>query len=307
MTLPFSAQTRLLVVAPHPDDETLATGVLIQQVLAAGGAVHLLLLTDGDNNPWPQRWLERRVRVGSADRRRWAGRRRTELRQAMATLGLPAAALTALGWADQGLTARVQTELTASMACLGEVVRSFGPTLVAMPALDDRHPDHAAAHVLMRLALAAGDAHPACLLYRVHGSAEGDRHGERWPAERAMQARKFAALACHASQLALSHARMHRLAARDECFEWLHPATTRTALPWHPARISRPWLRLTLAGMDGGSVSAWSQAPWRHDGAGRYCLQLPPAVAGSPRFVKLQSMLPTPWIFDRWGWCELTG
>src|SRR5690242_21090013 len=32
----FSASTRLLVIAPHPDDETLATGVLLQQVLAAG-------------------------------------------------------------------------------------------------------------------------------------------------------------------------------------------------------------------------------------------------------------------------------
>lgn len=307
MTPPFSTQTRLLVVAPHPDDETLATGVLIQQVLAAGGAVHLLLLTDGDNNPWPQRWLERRVRVGRGDRRRWAERRRSELRQAMAALGLPASALTALGWADQGLTARVQTALTASMTCLGEVVRSFGPNLVAMPALDDRHPDHAAAHVLMRLALAAGDARPECLLYRVHGSSEGDRHGAgvSWPAAPAMQVRKLAALACHVSQLALSHTRMHRLAARAERFEWLYPTVARTALPWHPPRISRPWLTLTLAGMDGGSVSTWSQAPWRHGGAGG--LQLSPAAQGSPRFVKLQSRLPTPWIFDHWGWCEWAG
>lgn len=307
MTPPFSAQTRLLVVAPHPDDETLATGVLVQQVLAAGGAVHLLLLTDGDNNPWPQRWLERRVRVGQAERRRWAERRRSELHRAMAALGLPASALTALGWADQGLTARVQGELTASMARLGDVVRVFGPTLVAMPALDDRHPDHASAHVLMRLAMAACDVHPDCLLYRVHGSSGRARLAVNWPAEPGMLARKLAALACHASQLALSHARMHRLAARVECFEWLRPAEARTALPWHPARVSRPWLTLTLASVGGGSVSTWSGAPWRRDEAGRSCLQLPTAAAGSPRFVKLQSMLPTPWIFDHWGWCELTG
>ena len=57
----FSGQTRLLVVAPHPDDETIATGLLIQQVKEAGGEVQILLLTAGDNNPWPQRWLERRV------------------------------------------------------------------------------------------------------------------------------------------------------------------------------------------------------------------------------------------------------
>lgn len=28
----FPAHSRLLVVAPHPDDETIATGLLIQQV-----------------------------------------------------------------------------------------------------------------------------------------------------------------------------------------------------------------------------------------------------------------------------------
>ena len=79
----FSAQTRLLVVAPHPDDETIATGLLIQQVRAAGGEVRILLLTEGDNNPWPQRWLERRVRIRVADRQRWGDRRHAEMLQAL--------------------------------------------------------------------------------------------------------------------------------------------------------------------------------------------------------------------------------
>ncbi|MCB1569830.1 MAG: PIG-L family deacetylase, partial [Xanthomonadales bacterium] len=50
---------RLLVVVPHPDDETLATGGLIQRALLAGAALRVVFATDGDNNPWPQRWLER--------------------------------------------------------------------------------------------------------------------------------------------------------------------------------------------------------------------------------------------------------
>ena len=62
-SLPVSAQTRLLVIAPHPDDETLGCGLLLQQVLAAGGEVRIILMTDGDNNPWPQRCLERRHRL----------------------------------------------------------------------------------------------------------------------------------------------------------------------------------------------------------------------------------------------------
>src|SRR3954447_4802589 len=43
--------TRLLVVAPHPDDETLAAGGLIQRVRANGGAVRVLLMTSGDGFP----------------------------------------------------------------------------------------------------------------------------------------------------------------------------------------------------------------------------------------------------------------
>ncbi|HEX5306594.1 MAG TPA: PIG-L family deacetylase, partial [Dyella sp.] len=144
----LSARTRLLVVAPHPDDETIATGLLIQHVLAAGGTVHVLLLSDGDNNPWPQRWLEHRLHVGAGDRARWAARRRHELESALRVFGLPLHALTALGWPDQGLTRRVQRELPASLDALHAVLDAFAPNVVVMPALEDRHPDHAAAHVL---------------------------------------------------------------------------------------------------------------------------------------------------------------
>ena len=63
MAFSLHAGTRLLVVAPHPDDESIATGELIQQVRQVGGQVDILLLTHGDNNPWPQRWMERRFRI----------------------------------------------------------------------------------------------------------------------------------------------------------------------------------------------------------------------------------------------------
>lgn len=304
MTLSLSAQTRLLVVAPHPDDETIATGVLIQQVLAAGGSVRLLLLTDGDNNPWPQRWLERRLRIRPSDRKRWAQRRREELHRAMACLGLAPAALTALGWADQGLTARVQQACAASVACLRGVLAQAQPTLVVMPVLDDRHPDHSAAHVLMRLALAAGEVSPECQLYRVHGTVPAGAGGTVLPVADGMAARKIAALSCHASQLALSGARMQRLAARPERFEPL-PVSAHADLPWRPARVSWPWITLTVADRDNGSVRPWSQVAWHRSGSGGYRLPAEPGQGASPRFAKLQSALPSPWIFDHWGWCEL--
>src|SRR6266566_5536117 len=39
---------RLLVIAPHPDDETLGAGGLIQRVLSAHGTVGVVLVTAGD-------------------------------------------------------------------------------------------------------------------------------------------------------------------------------------------------------------------------------------------------------------------
>lgn len=300
----LSARTRLLVVAPHPDDETLATGLLIQHVLAAGGAAHVLLLSDGDNNPWPQRWLERRVLIRAADRLRWATRRRDEFRAAMRCLGLADEACTALGWADQGLTRRVQQQLPASLAALRAVLNAFEPTVVAMPALQDRHPDHSAAHVLLRLAMQGGGVPPDVWLYQVHGSPLAGGDAFVLPADDTMQSRKRAALACHASQLALSAGRMARLAERPERYLPLRPATARSLLPWQPPRLSWPWLTLTVADTAGAGAWPWSRAPWVRAGQG-YALAVPASDAGDPRFAKLQARLPSPWIFDHWGWCEL--
>ena len=59
---------RILILAPHPDDESLGTGGLIQQALAAGAALRVLFITDGDNNPWPQRFIERRWFINAPER-----------------------------------------------------------------------------------------------------------------------------------------------------------------------------------------------------------------------------------------------
>ncbi len=42
----LASTDRLLVFAPHPDDETLATGELIQTALAAGASVRVIFATD---------------------------------------------------------------------------------------------------------------------------------------------------------------------------------------------------------------------------------------------------------------------
>ncbi len=47
----ISHNTRLMIFSPHPDDESLGAGGLIQRVLQAGGRVKVVFLTNGDGFP----------------------------------------------------------------------------------------------------------------------------------------------------------------------------------------------------------------------------------------------------------------
>lgn len=307
----FSAQTRLLVIAPHPDDETLAAGMLIQRVRAAGGAVQILLLTAGDNNPWPQRWLERRLRIRGDDRKRWGLRRYGELKTALQRLDVPPQSLQALGWPDLGMTDLLLTHLDAAVATLAGAVDAFEPGIIALPSLADRHPDHSAAHVLIRLALAGQAVLPYSLTYLIHGDAPAAGSIEV-AGTHAQAGKKRHALAAHASQTALSGRRMRRLAGRPEHFDELPyaelgrvSAGAATTLPWQPPAWLKSRLRLSVVDRSGAQTWRWSDAPLQRADDGTYHLAWPAGARALPRFARLACDLPTPWIFDHWGWREL--
>lgn len=303
---PLSARTRLLVITPHPDDETIATGVLIQQVRAAGGEVQILLLTAGDNNPWPQRWLERRWRIGAPDRQRWAERRGAELRHALAALGIRPPALQTLSWPDLGVTDMLLQSPDQAVAAVSDAIVRFTPDLIALPSLRDRHPDHSAAHVLVRLALAGHAQPPVLLTYLVHGDP-GRRDFVQIDPTPAQMSNKLTALQAHRSQLALSGKRLRRLTERPERYVTLRheSGSASVTLPWQPPRWLQPWLRLDVVSLTGVHRRAWRDAPLRRAEDGSFRLSLPASEQVNPRFVKLSLSLTSPWIFDRWGWCEL--
>ena len=302
----FSGRTRLLVIAPHPDDETIATGVLMQQVRAAGGAVQILLLTAGDNNPWPQRWLERRWRIGAPDRQRWAWRRSEELQRALAALEIRPPALQALNWPDMGITDLLLHSPDSAVATIANAIVRFTPDLIALPALQDRHPDHSAAHVLVRLALADHAEPPALLAYLVHGDA-GSYPCVQIDPTPAQMSNKRAALQAYRSQIALSGKHLRRLTDRPERYVNLRDEsqTAPASLPWQPPRWLQPWLRLDVVGLAGVHRWAWRDAPLRRAVGGKFHLSLPASELVNPRFVKLSTSLTSPWIFDHWGWYEL--
>src|SRR6516162_93745 len=51
INLSVNRATRLLVVAPHPDDEIIGAAGLIRRVVKAGGTVRIVYTTSGDGFP----------------------------------------------------------------------------------------------------------------------------------------------------------------------------------------------------------------------------------------------------------------
>ncbi len=88
LAMSFSPATRLLVVSPHPDDETLGAGGLIQRVLHAGGAVKVVFMTSGDGFPVGVTSARHVQHPQAQDYREYGRLRQEEAKQALAILGV---------------------------------------------------------------------------------------------------------------------------------------------------------------------------------------------------------------------------
>ncbi|HET7930038.1 MAG TPA: PIG-L family deacetylase [Rhodanobacteraceae bacterium] len=304
------AGARLMVLAPHPDDESLAAGGLIQRARAYGVPVSVVFVSDGENNPWPQRVLERRLWIGPRQRGAWAARRRGEADSAIDVLGGDAIRVTRLGWPDGGVTARLLHDTAAMLAQLRELIVRERPSVLVLPDLVDRHPDHSALHVLMEMVFQGlpRELRPECLGYLLHGRA---RPGMPRRAQLALTAEEAAAkrraIDAHASQMALSRRRLMRFATGHEVFfagMECHDLQQRR-LPWLPPAPLRPALALLLADAHGGlrvplASNGKAELRWRD---GSPAARVPRALQ-APFYAKLYCTLPSPWIFDGWGWCR---
>jgi len=223
MTRPIdlTVASRLLVIAPHPDDESLGCAGLIQRASACGAAVRVLVVTNGENNPWPQRMLERRLIIRDENRAAWGQRRRDEVLAAISLLGLCERDVVFAGLPDQGMTASLlndANERSPLHAILHREMDAFTPTLIVGPSIADTHPDHSAIAILVRLAISQ---YPMLPLYEyiIHGHAKGDEshaHVVRLSAEQV--AIKRAAILCHRTQTSLSSRRFLAYANDTERF-----------------------------------------------------------------------------------------
>lgn len=97
-------QRRILVLAPHCDDETLGVGALIADARRAGSEVTVAFLTNGDGFPAAAQRSLGEVRISPSDYVRFAERRQTESLQALKALGVPDTHVHFLGYPDRGLS-----------------------------------------------------------------------------------------------------------------------------------------------------------------------------------------------------------
>jgi LmbE family N-acetylglucosaminyl deacetylase len=234
--MPSSSWERVLVLAVHPDDESLSAGGLIQQALARGADVRVVFVTDGDNNPWPQRFVERRWQIDASARFRWGKRRETEAVAALARLGVPREGVSFWHYPDQGITRLLLAGGGKLIDKLSHEINQWRPNLVVAPSLHDLHADHSALAVLLHFALARDGLdrmRPFDLVeYLVH-SRGGELHGERFEISLSPEqvALKRRAILSHDTQMALSRRRFLKFAQPTEVFMVFTAATERGDSP----------------------------------------------------------------------------
>jgi LmbE family N-acetylglucosaminyl deacetylase len=101
----FTSEDRVLVLAPHPDDETLGSGGVIQRARAAGARVQVVCYTNGDHNELAFIVYEKRFTFRTGEFLYMGEVRRSETIKAMSSLGLPSQDIIFLGYPDFGTMA----------------------------------------------------------------------------------------------------------------------------------------------------------------------------------------------------------
>lgn len=125
----LAGDEKILVLAPHPDDESLACGGLLANAFAGAGA-HVVCMTDGSaSHPGSTDWPANKL----------AAKRHEELKEALTLLGGTANDLTWLGLPDSQLHGVDPAEIVVR---LEEVTEREQVRHVFVPAQEDKHCDH---------------------------------------------------------------------------------------------------------------------------------------------------------------------
>ena len=201
----LTADDTVLVVAPHPDDESLCCGGLIHTARSVGAKVAIVWITNGDGFKWDAMVVEKKLRPRAGAYLDLARQRQAEARNAGGALSVDADSLMFLGYPDRGVLRLLfdyyqpqtpwRSKFTGANAVvyddavdpgapyLGEnLVKDFNsvldrvkPTLVLAPSPQDTHPDHRGTGLLVWRTMTARGEQDLVRYWIVHG-------GRGWPA-----------------------------------------------------------------------------------------------------------------------------
>jgi LmbE family N-acetylglucosaminyl deacetylase len=144
-TIEPPAQRKVLVLAPHADDEVFGCGGTLARTAANGCEVRAVILTDGRKGYEPGRLVGADAQALRRFEDTLVQTRQSEARAASARLGLGPPQF--LGLPDAGLSG---SPIAPQM--LAQALREWSPDVVFLPHFTDPHPDH---HAALRLFLAA--------------------------------------------------------------------------------------------------------------------------------------------------------
>lgn len=180
---PITKEDRILILAPHPDDEALGVGGIVQKAVKVGADVRIVYLTNGDHNQLAFIVYEKRIVIKKQAIIGMGEIRRKEAIAAMKLLGVPEENLIFLGYPDFGTlliflrywgdvkpfrnmltktsTVPYKDALTPNAPYRGEailwniesILRRYKPTIVFVTNGVDTNGDHKAFYLFLQVAL----------------------------------------------------------------------------------------------------------------------------------------------------------
>jgi len=187
---------RILIIAPHIDDEVISSGGLIQQARSVGSRVKVVYMTNGDNNLFSIIGEDKSLKISPPEFVSLGEERMQEGIQATKVLGLTKDDLIFLGYPDYGLSSMLDKFYSIPYLSRGtkfdynpyhgtykkgqlytganivsdleEIITNFNPNIVIVSHPRDKNPDHWATFRFSKKTLADKNFQGKVFAYLVH-------------------------------------------------------------------------------------------------------------------------------------------
>ncbi|MGC1309085.1 MAG: PIG-L family deacetylase [Phormidesmis sp.] len=157
----FANCQRAVVVAPHPDDETLGCGGAIALLCQRSIPVYILVISDGaKSHPNSKRYPAAALRQ----------LRERETYAAANQLGVLSASVTFLRWPDTAVPGANSPDFSIAVNQCKQYLQARSPSLIFVPWQKDRHCDHRATGEIIQHCLQDSPNPPEQFIYTIWGT-----------------------------------------------------------------------------------------------------------------------------------------